>query len=213
MGEARPGGETRHTRGRGAVTRAAAFAPALVALLLAGVATPLPAQDTAGPAATTAPPQEARRWLLISQRDFETQHPGMGVSRGFQSLGVTVSAYYYDLRRSWQRGLADPLFAKAYEHALAELRHTYPDLQLDAAREVSLGGLVFRCQRLRHGQEPRSVESRLCLTAVGGKLLKYRISAPRGLTRDLDAEADSCITATLDARYGAPLPWLPLPEN
>ena len=149
----------------------------LLTVVLAACTTPPAGPPPLVPAASLPP-----AWQHQGRHDYEKQNPGLGFSDKYQSPAGVIDVYSYDLQQPhWRAGVQDPAFDRHFQSTLDEVRYfvqrgVYTDLQQGKPRDVTLAGQVFRTVALRFSREGRPIESHTYLTAVDGRLLKYRLS-------------------------------------
>lgn len=146
----------------------------------------------------------APRWELVGSRSFEPEHPGLGTSRTFRSDAGVVTAYVYDLRRTWSADLDDPAFVRHFDSTIEEIRHferrgDYANVEVGPVSDVAIGGATFRTVAIRLERAGRPHESRTFLAVIAGKLVKYRMTFTLPTAMDVDAIAQRFIEENLRA--------------
>jgi len=151
------------------------------ALLLAACVTPPPSAPWTG------------SWEYRGSQDYERAHPGLGASHRFQSEIGWIDVYVYGLKRGdWADGVADPLFGRVFDSAVAEIRMAeqagyYREVKLGRVEDVEIGGKAYRHLAMHFSSDGKPLESHLYLTAVNGQLLKFRMSFFAPVPSNLDA--------------------------
>jgi hypothetical protein len=172
----------------------------VTALLLTACAT---APQTESESASQA---ESLQWKFAGYTAYEDRQPGLGSSQKYRSSLGWVDVYSYGLRRAnWAAGVADPAFAAHFQSTVDDVRQTaqggdYSDLEVGAVRDVEIAGQTFRTVTFKLAVKGAPVKSMTFLTALNGKLLKYRMTFFPAGADDLDSIARRFIEENLRAQ-------------
>jgi len=133
-------------------------------------------------------------WRLYGEKSYETENPGLGYSRRYVSKASWIDVFVYDLRRKWQAGIQNPGFPRHLESTLDDLRTharsgVYRDLEVGEPLDLVLLGQPFRAVKMQYRLDGKLISSSLYLTALRGKLLKYRVSVFAASGQDVTAAA------------------------
>lgn len=159
-----------------------------------------------GCASTAQPPRvvSSLEWRQVGGiTSYEQRFPGLGTSQRYESSAGWIDVYIYGLgRNDWTAGISDPQFAAHFESTVAEVRlytqrGMYTNLQIGTFRDVPISGSVFRTIRFHFFRGGKPIASTTYLTAIGGQLLKYRVSIYATSGLDVDTVARSFIEENL----------------
>jgi hypothetical protein len=152
----------------------------LAALLTISCAT------TPSPSATTT-----LEWQFKGTTDYEAKTPGAGVGKRYESEAGWIDVYLFGADRdNWLEGTSDPGFASQFAEAAqgivqAEKSGHYRNVRIEAPTDIVIAGRTFRHFRAQYDRKEAAVESHTFMTAIGGRLLKYRMSFPSPAPKDL----------------------------
>jgi hypothetical protein len=143
--------------------------------------------------------------LMHAGKSYETKFPGMGASRRYvHPLGLGwADIYSYDLKRAdWVSGVSDPKFASEFSLVIYAVHHQegvgkYKNMSIGEPKDVIVKNLMFRTVSFKYDVDGKTVNSSIYLTAIGGKLLKYRISIDKDSKQNIDDLAVSLIAESL----------------
>ncbi|HEY3486810.1 MAG TPA: hypothetical protein VGL10_01985 [Gammaproteobacteria bacterium] len=156
---------------------------------------------------TTVPPKSMNanppKWDHIGQISYESKFPGLGIANKYKSPEGVIDVYVYDLQRGmWKDGVDDSAFADHFLSTIDEVKYfaqkgTYGELQIGSITDISIAGQKFRSVSFRFLREGQQMESFTFLTAINGKLLKYRMSFFVPASFDLQLESRKFVEADI----------------
>ncbi|RUR67884.1 hypothetical protein EJP67_12535 [Variovorax guangxiensis] len=167
----------------------------LSVLLCACASAPGTAPSATEPATESAPAQPTGvQWRYINSKSYEAANAGLGNSHRFESSVGWIDVYVYDMKRSWQPGVADPQFDDHFRSTIAEVQRAaaqgvYASVKIGPTKDVRIEGLTFRTVsfRLVHARDGKAYDSFTYLAVRNGKLLKYRMSFNTPAPANVDA--------------------------
>ena len=163
------------------------FIAFIAALFLTACATNPAVQTTVQPS----------NWKFESSKSYEPANPGAGTSAKYVSTQGWVDVYSYDWERSnWITGVSDPQFSSEFNGTIQAVRHfegvgRYKNVIATEPKDVVIANLLFRSVSFKYETSGKLVNSAIYLTALNGKLLKYRISLFETSKVDLATNLDS----------------------
>ena len=152
-------------------------------------------------------------WRFTAFKDFEQQDPGLGVGYEFVLGSARADIFFYGLQREWREGIDDPKIAQVMDQSshdvfLAERLGYYKDVYADPAKVIVIAGKKFWNQAFKYFQNGVAKISKLYLTGMNGKLLKYRISAPVEMGPEFESSSNQLIEYSLTPGTEFDRPWL-----
>lgn len=180
------------------------FSFLLILVLLSGCATTDAAKVESGnqdkSVVRKAEPQHQEvHWRYRGTQDYEAMQSGLGSSRRYESRIGWVDVYDYTLgRKDWQEGVSDPAFAGHFQSVveeilMAEKAGYYINVSVGRPKDVTLSNVTFRHVKASYMTKQGDVESHVYMTAMGGRLLKFRVSLFRPTPSSVTAEVERFI--------------------
>lgn len=129
-------------------------------------------------------PKTTLEWQYKGATDFEAKNPGAGVGKRYESEIGWIDVYLFGAGRdNWLEGTSDPgfqpLFAEAAQGIVqAQKDGHYRNVSIGAPTNIVIAGHTFRHFKAQFEFNESTVESHTFMTALNGRLLKYRMSFP-----------------------------------
>lgn len=173
----------------------------IAAVLAVGCATAPPIQP---PKAPLQPPK-ALEWQYKGSTDYETKAPGTGVGKRYESDIGWIDVYLFNAGRdNWLEGTSDPGFMAVFGGAAqgilqAQKDGHYQKVAIGQPAGLLIAGHTFKHFAARFESKGRLVESHTFMTALNGRLLKYRMSFPLPVPDTIAHITASFIEQTVEA--------------
>jgi hypothetical protein len=135
-------------------------------------------------ASPPAPTPTTFEWQYKGSENYEAKLPGAGVGKRYESEIGWIDVYLFNAGRdNWLEGTSDPGFMAMFGEAAqgiiqAQKQGHYTKVTIEDPTDLVIAGHKFRHFTARFEFKGQFVESHTFMTALNGRLLKYRMSFP-----------------------------------
>ena len=146
------------------------------------------------------------QWEFSGYTTYEERYPGLGSSKKYRSSIGWVDVYSYSLKRAdWAGGSSDPAFAAHFQTTVDDVQQLalsgdYSELEMGPVQDVEIAGQPFRTVTFKLASKGLRLQSMTFVTALQGRLLKYRMSFVAPVPADVQDIVRKFIEDNLRAR-------------
>jgi len=135
-------------------------------------------------------------WDFYGVMKYESSE--LGYSMRYEKDGYIADIYIYSNGKKWKDGIGDENLNTEFENVLKALEsgkvQTYSNVKLLGKKRVKINGLNFMSAQYSLTRSSRDVISYVYITAINGKLLKFRITVDASKAAEAEKQNEAFIS-------------------